>query len=261
MPWRPGVLAEEAKRLGALLVHYSTDYVFDGEKRSPYLETDTPNPLSHYALTKLEGERADRRERLPAPDPAHELGLRAARVELLPDHPAQGARRTSRCGWSTTRPACRRPARFSRRTRCRLLKGGRERPAASRSFRAGDALRVRARGSEGEPVRLESGAGQKHGFPGRGAAAGLFGNGQPQGSGNAWPAVASVAGSDPLAPRLAQGRQTGSNAPLCSTVEQEGALRKNSTIGSCASSSAIRRFRSAASPRNSASASARSTIV
>jgi dTDP-4-dehydrorhamnose reductase len=54
----PGVLAEEAKRLGALLVHYSTDYVFDGEKRSPYLETDTPNPLSHYALTKLEGERA-----------------------------------------------------------------------------------------------------------------------------------------------------------------------------------------------------------
>jgi dTDP-4-dehydrorhamnose reductase len=54
----PGVLAEEAKRLGALLVHYSTDYVFDGEKRSPYLETDTPNPLSHYAFTKLEGERA-----------------------------------------------------------------------------------------------------------------------------------------------------------------------------------------------------------
>jgi dTDP-4-dehydrorhamnose reductase len=54
----PGVLAEEAKRLGGLLVHYSTDYVFDGEKRSPYLETDTPNPLSHYAFTKLEGERA-----------------------------------------------------------------------------------------------------------------------------------------------------------------------------------------------------------
>jgi dTDP-4-dehydrorhamnose reductase len=39
-------------------VHYSTDYVFDGEKRSPYLETDRPNPLSHYAFTKLEGERA-----------------------------------------------------------------------------------------------------------------------------------------------------------------------------------------------------------
>ena len=54
----PGVLGEEAKRLGALLVHYSTDYVFDGEKRSPYREEDPPNPLSHYARTKLEGERA-----------------------------------------------------------------------------------------------------------------------------------------------------------------------------------------------------------
>jgi dTDP-4-dehydrorhamnose reductase len=54
----PGVLAQEAKRLGALLVHYSTDYVFDGEKRSPYVETDRPNPISHYAFTKLEGERA-----------------------------------------------------------------------------------------------------------------------------------------------------------------------------------------------------------
>jgi dTDP-4-dehydrorhamnose reductase len=54
----PGVLAEEAKRLGALLVHYSTDYVFDGEKHSPYTEDDAPNPLSHYARTKLEGEHA-----------------------------------------------------------------------------------------------------------------------------------------------------------------------------------------------------------
>ena len=54
----PGVLGEEAKRLGALLVHYSTDYVFDGEKRSPYTEEDAPNPISYYASTKLEGERA-----------------------------------------------------------------------------------------------------------------------------------------------------------------------------------------------------------
>ena len=54
----PAVLGEEAKRLGALLVHYSTDYVFDGEKRSPYMEEDTPRPLSLYASTKLEGERA-----------------------------------------------------------------------------------------------------------------------------------------------------------------------------------------------------------
>ena len=54
----PGVLAEEARRLGALLVHYSTDYVFDGAKRSPYTEDDAPNPISHYARSKLEGERA-----------------------------------------------------------------------------------------------------------------------------------------------------------------------------------------------------------
>lgn len=54
----PGVLADEARRAGALLVHYSTDYVFDGKKRSPYTEDDAPNPLSHYARTKLEGERA-----------------------------------------------------------------------------------------------------------------------------------------------------------------------------------------------------------
>lgn len=54
----PGMLAEEAKRLGALLVHYSTDYVFDGAKALPYDEDDAPSPLSHYALTKLQGERA-----------------------------------------------------------------------------------------------------------------------------------------------------------------------------------------------------------
>jgi dTDP-4-dehydrorhamnose reductase len=53
----PGVLAEEAGRLGALLVHYSTDYIFDGEKRSPYLETDAPNPINVYGRTKLEGEK------------------------------------------------------------------------------------------------------------------------------------------------------------------------------------------------------------
>ena len=53
----PGVLAEEAKRLGALLVHYSTDYVFDGEKRSPYVESDCTNPVNVYGRTKLEGER------------------------------------------------------------------------------------------------------------------------------------------------------------------------------------------------------------
>ena len=54
----PGILAEEARRLDALLVHYSTDYVFDGTKSGPYTETDRPNPLSVYGQTKLEGERA-----------------------------------------------------------------------------------------------------------------------------------------------------------------------------------------------------------
>ena len=54
----PGVLAEEAKRLGALFVHYSTDYVFDGEKAGAYVETDAPNPVSAYGRSKLTGERA-----------------------------------------------------------------------------------------------------------------------------------------------------------------------------------------------------------
>ncbi len=53
----PGILAEEAKKLGAVLIHYSTDYVFDGTKGSPYVETDTPNPLNIYGSTKLEGEQ------------------------------------------------------------------------------------------------------------------------------------------------------------------------------------------------------------
>ena len=54
----PGVLAEEAKKCGALLVHYSTDYVFDGTKKEPYTEEDTPNPLNVYGRTKLKGEEA-----------------------------------------------------------------------------------------------------------------------------------------------------------------------------------------------------------
>lgn len=54
----PGILAEEAKLAGALLVHFSTDYVFDGSKASAYEEDDPVNPLSIYGLSKLEGERA-----------------------------------------------------------------------------------------------------------------------------------------------------------------------------------------------------------
>lgn len=54
----PGVLAEEAKNRGAALIHYSTDYVFDGEKGSSYYEDDEANPLNVYGRTKLIGEKA-----------------------------------------------------------------------------------------------------------------------------------------------------------------------------------------------------------
>lgn len=52
------VLAEEAARLNAGLIHFSTDYVFDGEKQSPYQETDLVNPINTYGKSKLEGEQA-----------------------------------------------------------------------------------------------------------------------------------------------------------------------------------------------------------
>ena len=54
----PGILAEEAKALSIPLIHYSTDYVFDGSKPAPYIETDTPNPLGVYGQSKLAGEQA-----------------------------------------------------------------------------------------------------------------------------------------------------------------------------------------------------------
>ena len=54
----PGILAEEAKRAGAALIHYSTDYVFDGAKAAPYTEDDEPRPINAYGRTKLAGERA-----------------------------------------------------------------------------------------------------------------------------------------------------------------------------------------------------------
>jgi len=54
----PGLLAEEAKKLRALLVHYSTDYIFDGTKTAPYVEEDPTNPLGAYGRSKLAGDQA-----------------------------------------------------------------------------------------------------------------------------------------------------------------------------------------------------------
>lgn len=54
----PAVMAETARRLGAVFIHYSTDYVFDGNKRSAYTEEDTPNPINVYGQSKWAGEQA-----------------------------------------------------------------------------------------------------------------------------------------------------------------------------------------------------------
>ena len=56
----PGILMEEALRIKAALIHYSTDYVFDGSKSAAYIESDIPNPLSVYGKSKLAGEQAIR---------------------------------------------------------------------------------------------------------------------------------------------------------------------------------------------------------
>ncbi len=61
----PAVIAEEAKKLGAAVVHYSTDYVFDGAKTAPYEEMDPANPISVYGKTKLAGEQAIRSSGVP----------------------------------------------------------------------------------------------------------------------------------------------------------------------------------------------------
>lgn len=61
----PGVLAEEAGAIDAILVHYSTDYVFNGKKGAPYTEDDLPDPLNVYGKSKLQGERAIQQADVP----------------------------------------------------------------------------------------------------------------------------------------------------------------------------------------------------
>jgi dTDP-4-dehydrorhamnose reductase len=58
-------MAKEAKKIGAALVHYSTDYVFDGSKKTPYDEADSANPINVYGKTKFAGEQAIRRSGVP----------------------------------------------------------------------------------------------------------------------------------------------------------------------------------------------------
>ncbi|MCJ7733164.1 MAG: NAD(P)-dependent oxidoreductase, partial [Anaerolineales bacterium] len=53
----PGILAQEANSSGAILIHYSTDFVFDGSKKESYKEDDSPNPINVYGESKLGGER------------------------------------------------------------------------------------------------------------------------------------------------------------------------------------------------------------
>jgi dTDP-4-dehydrorhamnose reductase len=61
----PGILAEEMAKLGGAMIHFSTDYVYDGSKKSPYVETDVVNPTSIYGKSKLAGEDAIRAVGLP----------------------------------------------------------------------------------------------------------------------------------------------------------------------------------------------------
>lgn len=77
----PGVMARAAAAKGARFIHISTDYVFDGIQTSPYVETDTPHPLSHYGQTKLDGEQA-----ALFPSPRH-LALRVSWL-FGPDKPS-----------------------------------------------------------------------------------------------------------------------------------------------------------------------------
>ena len=82
----PAALAEAAAETGAAMVHFSTDYVFDGAAETPYAEDAATGPLSVYGESKLAGEEAMRSSGVQGSDPAHLLGLRPARQQLLQHH-------------------------------------------------------------------------------------------------------------------------------------------------------------------------------
>ena len=133
----------EAAALGAWLVHYSTDYVFDGTGTTPWTEDDHDRPAECLRPTKLEGEQLDPRQRLPAPDPAHQLGVRGARPQFRAHHAA--ARRRTRRAHRHRRPARRADG---RRPACR-----RYRPCAeSRAAAAGAGRHLSLLGRRGNDL-------------------------------------------------------------------------------------------------------------
>ena len=93
----PGILAEEAKRQDAVLIHYSTDYVFDGRRTTPYDEDAPTGPLNVYGASKLRRRTRDRAIGRARDRVAHQLGLWRARQQFPADHtaPGAGARRTA----------------------------------------------------------------------------------------------------------------------------------------------------------------------
>ena len=78
----PRVLAEEAARLDALLIHFSTDYVFNGEKPEPYLESDPVSPVSVYGASKAAGEAAIAETARPLSGASHQLGLLGSKARI-----------------------------------------------------------------------------------------------------------------------------------------------------------------------------------
>ena len=82
------MLAEAASSAEVPLVHISTDYVFDGAKRTPYREDDPVAPLNVYGLSKEAGERLVRSTCRAASDPAHLLGIQSSWHELRSHHAA-----------------------------------------------------------------------------------------------------------------------------------------------------------------------------